>query len=716
MLDHSLFWFKENLLLWFQFCFLEEEMHNAFDTSRYSTNWNEGNCRRSGFMDVRGHQRKPFGGYGEDYDDEVGGYGRGSAMANIHSFKEENSDFGGKSLSNSRNFSSGFSSAHLRKRNDESDDFNRRSEIRQEFKSDRRTDFGQSKFIGNGQNYGRGYREENSSLRSIRNSRYEEKDTLREYPKKAESRPGFGFSGFTANEGRKCGFDHRNSGSAGLRPPPVNYVPKDRDLEELYREDAENSAKMEELDDFDLEVHVEGRNVNVNVKPLENWEDVGFEKLLLVNLRRCKYVRPRRIQSAVIPLVMNGYDVLGHAETGGGKTVAFLLPMIDHIMKNEQAKRNFDPAPISLIVAPTRELVLQLYDQARKLVSGTDVTVAKVYGKYKVAANIEELHRGCDLLFATLGRLMDFVEKGKINLHRIKYFVLDEADQMLKDNSGFQEEMVRLTKHPDFPEIGKRQTLMFSATFDEEVQIFAQTLLKKQHVFVSNGRVTAANIHVDQRFKMVSKPGSDEKTETLYQVLMEDKKKEGKLRKTLVFVCKQSTTDIVSLYLCHHDIPAISIHGGREQEQREQALIGFRKGEIKVLVATDVCARGIDIGDLDHVINFDLPLAPLTYIHRIGRTGRLRRGTATSFININDPNDVKLVPHIIEIVRDVNQEVPEFMVEMASGYCSYLTPNDVDVYAVTRKLSKTGFSGNGKKPSVENCLTSDESRDNEGWQ
>ncbi|VDD90580.1 unnamed protein product [Enterobius vermicularis] len=432
------------------------------------------------------------------------------------------------------------------------------------------------------------------------------------------------------------------------------YVPEDRALEELYKEDAENSANMERLDDLDQEVHVEGHNVNVKVAHLEKWENAGIEDLLLKNLQRCRYFQPRRIQATVIPLIMNGYDVIGQAETGSGKTAAFILPIIDNITKTGSSSAC---SPIALTVAPTRELVLQLYDQARKLASGSGVTVAKAYGKYNVMSNLAELQRGCDLLFATPGRLLDFVNRGRIHLDHIRYFVIDEADQMLRDTNDFQDKMMGLTESSGFPKKGKRQTLMFSATFDEEVQTLAQRLLNNSYVFVSNGHRNAANANVEQQFIKVSAAGNAEKLDKLKALLEKENNSEEGVRRTLVFVTRKNTTDVVSIYLSHGGIPAVSIHGGREQAQREEAINRFRKGETKVLVATDVCARGIDIPNLDHVclfcmravVNFDLPLTPLTYVHRIGRTGRLRRGHATSFVNINDPNDIGLVPEIIKV-------------------------------------------------------------------
>uniref|UniRef100_A0A0N5AJT4 RNA helicase n=1 Tax=Syphacia muris TaxID=451379 RepID=A0A0N5AJT4_9BILA len=506
-------------------------------------------------------------------------------------------------------------------------------------------------------------------------------------------------SKFGSNDDDKIGQRFSREKGLNLRS---TYVPVDRYLEDLYKEDEKNAQNMAHIEDIDLEVHVEGHNVDVKTINLESWEDAGFDEKILENLRRCRYDRPRRIQSAVIPLITNNYDLLGHAETGGGKTVAFLLPIIDHIVKIYKNSENSSCAPVALIIAPTRELVLQLYDQARKLAAGTVVSVAKAYGRYDVATNISELRRGCDLLFATLGRLWDFVNRGivgtyvvfdyclmmaayrkankflsKIVFKRLEYLVLDEADRMLESLSGFQAQVLDLVRSDGFPQTNSRHTLLFSATFDDVVLHFARDLLKEEYVFVTNGRNGAANALVDQHFIMVTKSAKGARLHMLVKLLNEDKEKYNDIRQTLVFVAQQNTTDVVSLFLSHSGIKAISIHGGREQREREEALNGFRRGDIKVLVSTDVCARGIDIVNLDHVVNFDLPTEKLFYIHRIGRTGRLRRGTATSFINVNLPSDVAFVPKLIEAVREVNQEVPRFMLDLVQGFRGYL-PETVD--------------------------------------
>uniref|UniRef100_A0A915PZ26 RNA helicase n=1 Tax=Setaria digitata TaxID=48799 RepID=A0A915PZ26_9BILA len=424
----------------------------------------------------------------------------------------------------------------------------------------------------------------------------------------------------------------------------VPHIPEIRPVEELYSEDAANAKYEVVVIDLDQEVTVTGVPKSQNMLKLESWKSAGFGDLLLRNIiKKSFYSIPRQIQAAVIPLVQNGWDIVGHAETGSGKTAAFVLPIINHIMLNGEPADS-RCAPVALVLAPTRELVGQLYDQTRKFadgilpagltrgplnllcdvgLNGTGVTVAKAYGQYRMADNLVELERGCNVLFATMGRLKDFVDHG-----------------MMKN----------------------RQTLLFSATFTREVQELAATILKDNHAFVSNGKAAAANPLVEQNFVEVT---SENKFDTLIQLLEDDKANNGEVSRTLVFVQRKQMADVMALNLVQKKIPSSSISGDRLQKQREEALSNFRKGNIRVLVATDVCSRGIDIKDLEHVINYDMPSDRVTYVHRIGRTGRLHRGKATSFIN-RDEQDPALIADVIQVVQDVQQVPPDFLIDIAN--------------------------------------------------
>ncbi|KAM3716325.1 putative ATP-dependent RNA helicase [Dirofilaria immitis] len=457
---------------------------------------------------------------------------------------------------------------------------------------------------------------------------------------------------------------HSRAFENGAESRPSSHIPEDRPIDEMYDEDAEN-AKYE-ISDLDQEVVITGVPELQKLLKLEDWKNAGFGDLLLQNITEKSFFSiPRRIQAAVIPLIQNGWDIVGHAETGSGKTAAFVLPIINHIMNNGEPT-NSKCAPIALILAPTRELVGQLYNQTRKFADGTGVTVAKAYGQYKMMENIMELERGCNILFATMGRLKDFLRLGKVKLHNISFFVLDEADRMLSEDS-FHRDVMDLIHTPGFPSKKNRQTLLFSATFAQKEQELASKIMKEDHAFVSNGKVASANPLVEQNFIEVT---SANKFDKLIELLEDDRANNGDVERTLVFVQRKKMADVIALNLVQKNIRSSSISGDRTQKQREEALTDFRKGNIKVLVATDVCARGIDIKDLQHVINYDMPNDRITYVHRIGRTGRLHRGKATSFINRAE-QDSALIADIIQVVREVQQIPPDFLLEIANNRMGY---------------------------------------------
>ncbi|OZC05919.1 DEAD/DEAH box helicase [Onchocerca flexuosa] len=453
--------------------------------------------------------------------------------------------------------------------------------------------------------------------------------------------------------------ENRNGGSTyvgrafqhGAKPGRFSsHIPEDRSIEEMYNEDAEN-AKYE-ISDLDQEVTITGVPEFQKLLKLEDWNNAGFGDLLLRNIiKKSHFPKPRRIQAAVIPLIQNGWDIVGQAETGSGKTAAFVLPIINYIMSKGEPNDS-KCAPIALILAPTRELVGQLYNQTRKFADGTGVTVAKAYGQYDWLKNLMELERGCNMLFATMGRLKDFVEKKKVKLHNISFFVLDEADRMLNQDS-FQNDIMNLVHSSGFP--SDRQTLLFSATFEREVQELAAKVLKNEHAFVSNGKVAAANPLVEQNFIEVT---SENKFDKLIELLEEDRMDNGDVVRTLVFVQRKQMADVIALNLVQKNIQSSSISGDRVQKQREEALADFRKGKIKVLVATDV-------------INYDMPNDCVTYVHRIGRTGRLHRGKATSFIN-RAKQDPVLIAEVVQVVREVQQIPPDFLLDIANRRAGFM--------------------------------------------
>ncbi|KAK0422430.1 hypothetical protein QR680_007568 [Steinernema hermaphroditum] len=492
-----------------------------------------------------------------------------------------------------------------------------------------------------------------------------------------------GRGGFGAGNSGTRGGAENNEGGPGFgeggemntNPPPSTYIPTIKEVDELFKED-QQSAVYSDVADTDEDVIVKGIDES-KVVVYKTWNDCNFNEQLHDNIvNRCKYARPRKIQAGVMPLITGGYDVMGHAETGGGKTAAFLLPIMQKIIEQPAADKMTRCCPVAIVIGPTRELVLQLSDQGRKFAHGTPVSVAKAYGQYSVRENLREIRAGCDILCATPGRLKHFVNNKEIRFENLRYLVLDEADHLLESN--FWEDILEIIRFEGFPDVENRQTLLFSATFSDAVQELANQILRPtKRVMVSNKQTTGhASSRVMQKFLTVSKFDKNKKIQEILEKELEETKErmtkagenpeDAHVKRTLVFVTLKRTTDLVAGYLSTKGIRATSINGDRSQDLREKALRDFREGQCYVLVATDVCARGIDIHDLEHVVNYDLPQDATTYIHRIGRTGRLCEGTATSFVDPESDNS-DLVKEIVDIVRGSQQEAPQFLIDISEG-------------------------------------------------
>ncbi|KAI1730199.1 DEAD/DEAH box helicase domain-containing protein [Ditylenchus destructor] len=465
-----------------------------------------------------------------------------------------------------------------------------------------------------------------------------------------------------------------------------SHVMKPRPIEEVFEEDVKVSENYMAIREEDEDVTLSPSPETVVI--VEKWEEANLDPKVMVNIERAKYCLPRKIQSYAIPLILDGYDVKGHAETGSGKTAAFLLPIIQNIIKKKEAEewKSARSKPFALIIEPTRELAIQLHDQARKLANGTGVSVSVAYGKFKKHDNLKYIStEGCDILVGTPGRLKDFIGGRYILMENLKYLVLDEADQLLEDE--FMRDLRDISEADKFPKKEDRQTLLFSATFPPEVQRWADEWLREQNIMISNKKPTSANTKVAQSFVQVTESQKKEKLLELLKAELEKAKAEKgedvaeddvKLRRTLVFVKLKRACDVISSFLSLQKIKATTINGDRPQNLREEALKQFRDYEMQVVVATDVCARGIDIKDLDHVINMDLPDNYVTYVHRIGRTGRLKEGASTSFFDPLENYDMALAKDLVKGMQDANQEVPEFLQQAADGTLQFEKPADDD--------------------------------------
>ncbi len=308
-----------------------------------------------------------------------------------------------------------------------------------------------------------------------------------------------------------------------------------------------------------------------------------------------------------------------------------------------------------MILAPTRELVSQIHDEARKFSYRSWVRPAVVYGGADINQQLRQIERGCDLLSATPGRLVDLIERGRISLANIKYLVLDEADRML--DMGFEPQIRRIVQGEDMPGTSQRQTLMFSATFPRDIQVLARDFLK-DYIFLSVGRVGSTSENITQKIEYVE---DNDKRSVLLDILASQPKEE--LGLTLVFVETKRMADMLSDFLMGNNLPATSIHGDRTQRERETALHTFRTGRTPIMVATAVAARGLDITNVTHVINYDLPSDIDDYVHRIGRTGRAgNTGVSTAFFNRGNKN---IVRDLVDLLREANQEIPGWLETVA---------------------------------------------------
>ncbi|MCO5233786.1 MAG: DEAD/DEAH box helicase [Chitinophagales bacterium] len=343
-------------------------------------------------------------------------------------------------------------------------------------------------------------------------------------------------------------------------------------------------------------------------------EDVGYETAT-------------EIQIKAIPQILKGKDVMGCAQTGTGKTAAFALPILQLLQENKK------PVIKSLVLTPTRELALQIEENFKMYSKYLNTKCLAIYGGVPQGKQVEALRKSVDVLIATPGRLLDLIQQKIIRLSSVEILVLDEADHML--DMGFINDVKKILSF--IP--AKRQTLFFSATMPKAIRKFAQTILY-QPAEISVTPVSSTAQTVQQSVYFVEKK---EKPELLLHLL-----KDNSLERTLVFTRTKHGADKLVKFLSKTGVNAAAIHGNKSQNARQRALEDFKKSRIRVLVATDIASRGIDIDELPHVVNYELPNVPETYVHRIGRTGRAgNEGVAISFCDTEQKEDLKNIQKLI---------------------------------------------------------------------
>ncbi|KAI0299157.1 ATP-dependent RNA helicase ded-1 [Russula brevipes] len=406
---------------------------------------------------------------------------------------------------------------------------------------------------------------------------------------------------------------------------------------ELYG-DAEDPSKQHTGINFEKydDIPVEATGAGVP-DPVTAFTSPPLDPVLLENIGYARYTTPTPVQKYSVPIVAAGRDLMACAQTGSGKTAGFLFPILSASFSNgprappagvngQSHLRTRKAYPTALILAPTRELVNQIHDEARKFAYRSWVRPAVVYGGADINGQLRMIERGCDLLSATPGRLVDLIERGRISLANIRYLVLDEADRML--DMGFEPQIRRIVQEEDMPGVHERQTLMFSATFPRDIQMLAKDFLK-DYIFLSVGRVGSTSENITQKIEYVE---DHDKRSVLLDLLTSNQ------GLTLVFVETKRMADMLSDFLLNNSFAATSIHGDRTQREREMALQTFRQA------------------------------TSMTTFHRIGRTGRAgNTGLSTAFFNRGNKN---IVRDLIDLLREANQEIPPWLesVALESGF------------------------------------------------
>lgn len=395
------------------------------------------------------------------------------------------------------------------------------------------------------------------------------------------------------------------------------------------------------------EITVDGRDVP---KPVREFRDVGFPEYVLQEITKAGFVEPTPIQSQGWPMALRGRDLIGIAETGSGKTLAYLLPAIVHV--NAQPILSPGDGPIVLVLAPTRELAVQIQQEATKFGASSKIKSTCIYGGVPKGPQVRDLQKGVEIVIATPGRLIDMIESHHTNLRRVTYLVLDEADRML--DMGFEPQIKKIVSQirPD------RQTLYWSATWPKEVEQLARNFLFDPYKVTIGSEDLKANHAIAQHVEILSESQKYNKLVNLLEDIMDGSR-------ILIFMDTKKGCDQTTRQLRMDGWPALSIHGDKSQAERDWVLSEFKSGKSPIMTATDVAARGLDVKDVKYVINYDFPGSLEDYVHRIGRTGRAgAKGTAYTFFTAANARFAK---ELINILEEAGQKVSSELAAMGRG-------------------------------------------------
>jgi len=447
----------------------------------------------------------------------------------------------------------------------------------------------------------------------------------------------------------------------------------------FYHEPSELSEMTEE-EVADLRLELDGikiRGVDAP-KPVQKWSQCGLGVQSLEVIQKLGYEKPSSIQTQAIPSIMSGRDVIGVAKTGSGKTIAFLLPMFRHI-KDQRPLDSLD-GPVGLIMTPTRELATQIHKECKPFLKALNLRAVCAYGGAPIKDQIADLKRGAEIIVCTPGRMIDLLaaNSGRVtNLRRVTYVVLDEADRMF--DMGFEPQVMKILANirPD------RQTVLFSATFPRQMESLARKTLAKPVEIVVGGRSVVAS-EITQIVEIRTEEMKFIRLLELLGNLYAEEKNEDD--RALIFVDRQESADSLLRDLMRKGYPCQSIHGGKDQIDRDSTIEDFKNGVTPIMIATSVAARGLDVKQLKLVLNYDAPNHLEDYVHRAGRTGRAgNTGTAVTFIT---PDQERYSLDIAKALRQSGQEVPEDLQKLVNTFID-------KVKTGKEKVSGSGFGGKG---------------------
>ncbi|KAL8706942.1 MAG: hypothetical protein Q9201_000103 [Fulgogasparrea decipioides] len=442
--------------------------------------------------------------------------------------------------------------------------------------------------------------------------------------------------------------------------------PEDKELEKMLfhaEEKMEVGDHLQKLTSINVTLESE-----MQIQPIIKFDDAGLHPIVRENVRRCGFQVPTPIQAYCLPAVLKNLDVIGIAQTGSGKTAAYLIPTISKLMG--KAKKLCGPRPnvtapdfdlkthgvraepLILVVAPTRELATQIFDEARRLCYRSMLRPCVIYGGAPTGEQAQQLRKGCDILIATPGRLLDFLQRSNlVSLSRVKYTIVDEADEFVAGD--WESEMDIIMGGADANADSDHVYLFFSATFNKQARMVAKKHLSTDHVRIRVGRAGSTHVNVVQKIVYVAE---SKKNDALWDLLMTMPP-----ARTMIFTNWKKQADLLDDFLWNKGLPSTSIHSDRTQREREDAIRAFKLGKAPILITTGVSARGLDVKHTLHIINYDCPSDINEYVHRIGRTARIGNlGLATSFYNEKNQD---IAEDLVKLLLETEQEIPDFLEE-----------------------------------------------------